>query len=162
MTRYILGIDPGLHGALAFYDPAADALHVHDMPTLVVAKAGKNRTVINEPALAQLIDNCSQDIGEAWLEQVGTRPGEGAVGAFTFGRVYGLIRGVLVANFIRVHDVTPQVWKKALRVTGDKDESRLRASHTFPKHTHLWPLKKHDGRAEAALIARYGALQKTA
>ena len=24
-------------------------------------------------------------------------------------------------------------------------------------HAHLWPLKKHDGRAEAALLAWYGS-----
>jgi hypothetical protein len=29
----------------------------------------------------------------------------------------------------------------------------------MPRHAHLWPLKKHGGRADAALLALYGARQ---
>ena len=146
----VLGIDPGLSGALALYD--GDALEVVDIPTLQL----KSKRVVDEYALARIIDNWSGRIREVWLEQVGTRPGEGVVGAFTFGRGYGLIRGVCCAYFLPIVDVTPATWKAAMKVRGDKDESRLRASAVFPKYGSLWSLKKHDGRAEAALIARHG------
>lgn len=146
-----LGIDPGLSGAVALYDDGA--LEVHDIPTLVIG----TKRQIDEYALARLIDSLSARIGVVWLEQVGTRPGEGAVGAFSFGKGYGLLRGICAANFLTIQDVTPQVWKRALKVSRDKDESRARASALFPRFGQLWPLKKHDGRAEAALIALYGA-----
>lgn len=148
---YFMGIDPGLSGAIAVYD-GAQALVVYDMPVLQM----KTRRVVDEYALARLIDNWSSKVSQAWVEQVATRPGEGAVGAFTFGRSYGVVRGVLAANFITIHDVPPQVWKRAMKVTGDKDESRARASALLPRHAHNWPLKKHDGRAESVLIALFG------
>lgn len=155
MNRAILGIDPGLSGALALYDPDEESLEIFDIPTLQM----KTKRVLDEYALARIIDNWSARIGSVWLEQVGVRPGEGAVGAFTFGRGYGALRGICAANFLTIHDVTPQVWKAALRVKGDKDESRQRASALLPRQAHQWPLKKHDGRAEAALIAIHGARQ---
>lgn len=156
----ICGIDPGLYGAIALLDPATGGLEVHDIPILNVGTRGSRKMVIDEVSLATLFDNRSEEIGEVWIEQVGPRPGEGVVGAFSFGRTYGLIRGVLAANFLRVNAVMPSVWKKAMGVKGDKDHSRLRASQEMPRHAHLWPLKKHDGRAEAGLIARYGCLKK--
>jgi hypothetical protein len=35
-----------------------------------------------------------------------------------------------------------------------------RANQLLPFCTDMWPLKKHDGRAEAALIAVYGHLSE--
>jgi crossover junction endodeoxyribonuclease RuvC len=153
MNTAILGIDPGLDGALALYD-VDGSLEVVDMPTLQLKKR-----VIDEYALARIIDAWSPRIREVWLEQVGTRPGEGAVGAFSFGRGYGLLRGICAASFLTIIDVTPATWKAGMKVRGDKDASRAKASALFPRHASLWPLKKHDGRAEAALIARFGMLQ---
>lgn len=150
----ILGIDPGLSGALALYD-VDGLLEIVDIPTLQL----KTKRVVDEYALARIVDAWSGRIREVWLEQVGTRPGEGAVGAFTFGRGYGVLRGICAANFLPIVDVTPAAWKGAMKVRGNKDESRLRASALLPRHAHLWPLKKHDGRAEAALIALHGLNQ---
>lgn len=151
----ILGIDPGLSGALALYDPTDATLEILDMPVFQL----KTKRQVDEYALARIIDDWSPRTREVWLELVGVRPGEGAVGAFTFGKGYGLIRGICAANFLTIIDVTPASWKGAMKVRGDKDESRLRASVLMPRQAHLWPLKKHDGRAEAALIARHGAEQ---
>lgn len=150
-----LGIDPGLSGALALYDPTDGSLEIADIPVLQL----KSKRIIDEYALARRIDCWSSRVREVWLELVGVRPGEGAVGAFSFGKGYGVIRGVCAANFLTIMDVTPQSWKAALRVKGDKDESRLVASRLLPRYAHNWTLKKHDGRAEAALIALYGAQQ---
>jgi crossover junction endodeoxyribonuclease RuvC len=154
----ILGIDPGLSGALAFYNPETGFLSVLDMPTL---KAGgtKGKSVIDMASLARLIDAESTRISQCYLELVGTRPGESGVGAFSFGEGVGIIRGILAASFIPVTRVTPAVWKKAMGCTGDKEQSRARASEILPRHADKWPLKKHDGRAEAAVLAVYGARQ---
>lgn len=152
----ILGIDPGKYGALALYDPETRAAEIADIP--LVGPTGKQ--VIDEYALARWIDARSHRIGQVWLEQVSSRPGEGHVGAFSFGRTYGLIRGVCVANFLSIYNVTPATWKAALKVSKDKDMARLSASAAFPRLAHNWPLKKHDGRAEALLIAHYGSLQR--
>lgn len=152
MKTVILGADQGKRGALAFFEPETGALDIHDMP---LAKDGRGRQVIDRVALALLLDR--QDISHAWVEQVGVMPGEGAVGAFSFGLGCGLLLGILAANFIPTTLVTPQVWKRTLRVPADKSAARLRASELLPRHASNWPLVKHDGRAEAALIALYGA-----
>lgn len=156
----ILGIDPGLHGALALFDPTTSELKVFDVPTLNVGRAKAKKLIVDEYALARAIDDVAAQVGDVWLEQVGTRPGEGAVGAFSFGRTYGLIRGICTANFLPINDVTPQKWKGGLGILADKDHARKRASEMLPRSAHLWPLKKHADRAEAALIAIYGARQR--
>jgi hypothetical protein len=55
--------------------------------------------------------------------------------------------------------VPPRRWKSALQVPASKDAARFRASQLLPQAAHLWPLKKHDGRAEAALLAVFGGRQ---
>lgn len=149
----ILGIDPGLDGALAFYNPTSGALDVYDMPTLQ-----KTKRVVNEYELARLVDCLAKDVRAAVLEQVGARPGEGAVGAFSFGRGYGVLRGILSAHFIRIHDVSPQAWKRAHKLTGlPKAASCARATELFPRHSDLFNRAKDNGRADAACLAHYGA-----
>jgi hypothetical protein len=44
-------------------------------------------------------------------------------------------------------------------VTKSKDGCRARASQLLPAAAHQRPLRRHDGRAEAALIALFGAQQ---
>jgi crossover junction endodeoxyribonuclease RuvC len=92
----------------------------------------------------------------AYVERVAARPGQGVASMFGFGVSYGLLRGVLTAKLIPVTLVTPQEWKRGTRTPAAKDAARARASEVFPGHAGLWALKKHDGRAEAALIAHFG------
>ena len=49
--------------------------------------------------------------------------------------------------------VTPQAWKKAMKLTSDKKQSLAMARELWPNA----PLNfaKHDGRAEALLMAEY-------
>jgi hypothetical protein len=162
MTLF-LGIDPGKTGALALYDTSEGSLVVVDVPLHEIAPLpGKKtkRTRVDHYGLARQIDFWCQEgapVPTVILEQVGVRPTEGAAGAFDFGRTYGILLGVCAAHFLRIELVTPTGWKRKLNVHGDKDVSRARASTLFPKHTHLWARKKDDGRAEAALLALYGA-----
>ncbi len=151
MSGVFIGIDPGLSGAVAFIGEGG--LSVFDMPTL---KAGTKRT-IDEIELARIIDDATKlnHIEAVALEQVGVRPGEGSVGAFTFGRGYGLLRGILRAHFVPIIDVTPARWKRDLGIkTGSgKDASRALAKEHFQRKADLFARVKDDGRAEAALLA---------
>lgn len=153
----ILGIDPGLSGALAFLDGAN--LIVHDMPTFELpvygGKVKKVRRVLDEARLAGLLMLNPPDM--AIVENVHSMPEQGVASSFKFGMVFGAIRGELAALGIPVKYVEPAVWKRYFKLTSDKDKSRQIASQLMPAHAHHWPLKKHDGRAEAALLALYGA-----
>lgn len=144
----ILGIDPGISGAVAFYFPMVPSrIAVFDVPV-----AGSE---INAPELARLIRIHRPTL--AVIERVSAMPGNGAVSMFNFGRSYGDVRGVIGAMEIPLHLVTPQKWKKHFGLSADKEQSRLRAIRMFPSVADRFQLKKHDGRAEAALIALYGA-----
>jgi crossover junction endodeoxyribonuclease RuvC len=78
----ILGIDIGVSGALALLTPEGELVEVADMP--VLADGAKGRKTVNAPLLASIIYRWHAT--QAFVEYVGARPGEGAVGAFAFGR----------------------------------------------------------------------------
>ena len=92
------------------------------------------------------------------------KAGEGAVGAFAFGRSRGVVEGVLAAAGARSQFLTPAFWKRAVGFPPgrDKDASRAAAIQRWPARAELFARKKDDGRAEAALIAAAGLLRKGA
>ena len=93
----------------------------------------------------------------AIVESVSAMPGQGVSSTFKFGAAYGTVRGVIAALEIPVHLVTPGKWKKHFRLSADKEQARALALRLFPASSQHFERKKDHGRAEAALIARYGA-----
>lgn len=152
----VLGIDPGLSGAVALYNASNGALQVDDMPTHELKRGGKNKRELDLPGLAGLFD-VNGLVRMAFVEQVGAMPGQGVSSVFAFGKAYGAVLGILAARNIPMTMVPPQRWKKALNVPAAKDGARARASQLLPSHAAHWKRVKDDGRAEAALIAYYGA-----
>jgi crossover junction endodeoxyribonuclease RuvC len=100
----------------------------------------------------------------AYVELVGARPGEGAVGAFAFGRSRGVVEGVLGALGVPVTFIAPTSWKRAVGLPagrdGAKDAARSEAIRRWPDQAGLFARVKDDGRAEAALIAVAGLLRE--
>lgn len=144
----IMGVDPGLNGAISFYFPShPERVSVDDMPVV----AGD----INCVEIAALIRQLRPDI--AIVELVHAMPKNGAASMFKFGSGYGAIRGVLAALDVPTHLVAPSAWKKHFRLTADKEQARALALRLFPAVGDRFARKKDDGRAEAALIARYAA-----
>ena len=158
-----IGVDPGLHGAIAVYDAAAGAiLEILDMPLTPVLVSGKQRMVLDVPQLHHEVGRLRKTHGAALavLEEVGAMPKDGAVSAFKFGWVAGVIYGAFSGYRFRIERIRPQVWKKALRVPALKAASVARADELFPASRNLWRGARGgalDGRAEAAMIAKYGA-----
>lgn len=149
----IVGIDPGLSGAIAWLSADGHLIEARDLP---VAKTN-GRSQLMPAVLAGWLMEMNRRPTHAFLERVATRPGEGAVGAFSFGRGYGQIEGVLAAVGVPVTLVTPQRWKGALGVPADKSAARLRASQLWPGLAGTFARVRDDGRAEAALLGHYGA-----
>jgi crossover junction endodeoxyribonuclease RuvC len=152
----IMGIDPGLSGAIAIYDTATGELMVEDMPTVEVTRNGKAKREISAQLLSEAI--AAAYAQQAYLERVGAMPGQGVSSVFSFGRSVGMLEGVLAALDIPTTIVPPTTWQRKVNVRGGKDGSRERAMQLFPKYAHLFSRKKDDGRADAALIAYYGCL----
>lgn len=161
-----LGIDPGLNGALCvlYINPAGelDGLRIEDIPTMDVPspsrKSGVKR-VINEAALAHLIKSIGP-VRAAFIELVGSRPNQSAQSTFTFGYSTGVLRGLLAANGIPVHQLTPKSWKGFYKIPSGapKSVSIGLASRLFPAFASYFARAKDDGRAEAALIGWCGYL----
>lgn len=143
----ILGVDPGLSGALAFYFPARpELISAEDMPTV-----GK---VVDAATLARRIAAMAPAL--AVVELVSARPGQGVTSMFNFGHAAGTVRGVLAALHVPTRLVTPGVWKRHWRLDADKERARALALLMWPASSHF-SRKVDQGRAEAALVARYGA-----
>lgn len=152
----VLGVDIGTKGALALLDANGALLQVADMP--ILRDGPKGRPAVNAPLLAELVYRWHA--GHAFVETVGARPGEGAVGAFAFGRSRGVVEGVLGACGVPAAHISPASWKRAAGLSqASKDAARSEAIRRWPAHAALFARVKDDGRAEAALIAIAG-LQK--
>ena len=156
-THAYIGIDPGLTGALAHLSPAG-IIRARDLPVLQTRKGGKNTLDVHATVslLHYLADVSGPDL-TVILEEVNSMPKQGVVSTFTFGRTFGQLEGVIVGLGLKLHMVRPAVWKKVMGVSADKDGARLAASRAFPEAADQWSRKKDHGRAEAALLALYGA-----
>ena len=143
----ILGLDPGLSGAVAFFYPShPEAIGCYDMPIV-------DRRV-NGAALYDIIQQHRPDL--AIIEAVHSMPGQGVSSSFNFGVSYGIAQGVVAAAKVPVVFVSPGKWKKYFGLSADKEQSRSMAINKWPDSDHFRK-KKDEGRAEAALMALYGA-----
>lgn len=155
MRTLFLGCDPGKKGALAFLDPVSMDLTCIDMP---LSKTPTGKDEIDIRALAEILRiPLGYNRNIAVIEKVASRPTDGHVGAFGFGLGYGALRMGIIGHGYEDRYVTPPVWKKHFRLSKDKGVSRAYAQTRFPSYAHLFARIKDDGRAEAALIALYGA-----
>lgn len=145
----VLGIDPGLSGALAWYDG--------ECPWSIPIKSMKVRArgrEVDWDYLASCFDLWPAD--HAYVEAVGAMPKQGIASAFKFGFCAGGLRGLLAAHRIPVTYVRPAMWKKRLGLGASKDAARARAMELFPAAADQYRRAKDDGVAEATLIAYYG------
>jgi len=154
MTRFAIGIDPGLTGAIALLRNGEFA-EVFDMPTSGRGVGGKQD--INHPELARILREmppCSAYVEHVWGFNKGNVKQSSASG-FHLGKTVGALHMGLACYGMPLELVTPQKWKKSLGLIGtDKDAARTRAIQLFPNA----PLsrKKDIGRADALLIALHG------
>lgn len=149
----VLGVDPGLGGALGLVESSLDVVLARDMP---VAKSGTGQRREVVPALlADFVREWRPDV--AFVEKVHAMPAQGVSSVFTFGQGYGVVRGVLAALDVPVHLITPGLWKARLSLTADKAGARAMAMRLFPRDAALFSRVRDDGRAEAVLIAYFGS-----
>lgn len=154
MNMRVIGIDPGLKGAIAMWD--GEALTVVGVPTLKAASRGNE---LNYAELASMFDLLFTSADHAFIEKVGARPDQGTASMFKFGYVAGCLRMLPMAHNIPTSMPTPQQWKKEIGVGAAKDAAVARACDLFPAYSGVFfgPRGgKLDGLAEAALIALYG------
>lgn len=162
----IVGIDPGAKGGLALLDDGI-LLEVVQMPHLTIKRGKTNKTRVEGLALAETLRRWHDErpIDLAVTENVGGHEGQSASAAFNFGKDVGAPYFILVGMGVRVEEVAPSRWMRALEVPPgkDKDGSFFLANKLFPGWARTWAAvvgngayDLRSGRAEAALIAFYG------
>jgi crossover junction endodeoxyribonuclease RuvC len=155
MSKYSIGIDPGLSGAIAIISP--ESLKIFDMPTMTVERNGKAKRQVSASELAEMLYLYSGRDCHVYCERVSAMAGQGVTSVFSFGRSFGMIEGILAAFKMPVTFVPPATWVKAVGRGQGKDASRARAMELFPSDQDQFKRVKDDGRADAALIAYWGS-----
>lgn len=148
----IIGIDPGLSGAVALLEDGK-------LIELVDIEAADSR--INAVHLAALVQRWSPDF--AVCESVTARPGQGVTSMFTFGHGLGTITAVLATLGIPYLLIRPQIWQAYFNIScsskdkaGHKRQIADRALSLCPDAPTYGPRGGlRDGRSDALLLARY-------
>ena len=151
----IIGIDPGLSGAIAVLKNN-NVLNIFDMP--VMSEGKKNKRQLNSAQLVNLIkENIEADEEVAVIvEQVNAMPGQGVTSMFNFGQSFGILKGICSSMQLPMYFVRPAKWKKYFNlINSQKDASRTKAIQIFPYFSSQLSRKKDSNKADAILIASF-------
>ena len=155
----IIGIDPGLSGAIAQLGHRGDLIALHDMP-IMMRGGGKSfiKNQVSPAGLAQLLREMIKGEDKiavhVFIELVASGGGQGVASMFSFGHTAGSIEATVATLGLAMTLVPPTQWKRAMNLTKDKNHARAQAARLYPEAS-VHRVKDHN-RAEALLIARYG------
>ncbi len=150
----IIGIDPGLSGAIAVLDDLK-IFDLFDMPIMPEGKKNKNQ--LNSAQLVNIIKrHIHTNSTFVIVEQVSAMPGQGVTSMFNFGQTFGAIKGICASLNLPIFYVRPAKWKKHFDlINASKDASRTKAIEMYPSISDRLKKKKDVNKADAILIARY-------
>tara|TARA_B100000482_G_scaffold139334_1_gene102363 strand:+ start:1039 stop:1533 length:495 start_codon:yes stop_codon:yes gene_type:complete len=151
----IIGIDPGLNGAIAVLQNNK-VIEIHDIPVMTDGK--KNKRQLNSAQLVKLLKDNFQDETDTVVivEQVNAMPGQGVTSMFNFGQTFGAIKGICAALNLPIFFVRPAKWKKHFDlINSSKDASRTKAIEMYPSISDQLSKKKDVNKSDAILIARF-------
>lgn len=170
----ILGIDPGIAGACSLYCPDEPVPNVDWMFDLPAVGEG-NKKELHYAEIARLLWALKPSV--AFIERVHAFPAQkkdpatgemvadpwGATSMFRFAGTYYALRAIVSCLDIPLRTVEPATWKAAFNLRGKKkgggtdDTARQLVLERYPQCTQYLKFKYHQHRAEAYLIAVYGA-----
>ncbi len=148
-----IGIDPGKSGAIAIMENGS-VIYCEPLP--FIGDELDTRTLSME-----ILNRRSGKPCKAVLEKVHAMPGQGVCSMFTFGKIYGELRGMLKTLAISIIEPTPQAWKKeVLNGSNWKDNKAASCEYVMKRHPNvdLTPGRKknpHDGMADAVCLAEF-------
>ena len=170
----IIAIDPGANGALAMLDSSGKVELIKIMPKIASGFDGIGLNDIIESILVR------EEIECVFIEQIHALFGSSAGSTFTFGQIYGMIEGLVIAHHLKYVLVQPKEWQKEMfqgvkeirkpskknkkdkEVKGrvdTKEMSAIAAKRLFPNEKFL-PTERctkiHDGMTDSLLICEYG------
>jgi hypothetical protein len=156
----LIAIDPGIRGAIAFFGPG-DRIAVHDMPTRAKPGNTKIRNEIDPKALQALLRRFApaDEKGLVVMENLNTFAGGSVQTMGSLEATKAVICTVCELSGFDMAFVSPKTWQgfygiKRTTASDTKTQSLKLARELFGME--YCPLQKHDGRADALLIGRYG------
>lgn len=153
----IIGIDPGLSGAVAVLD-GARLVSVCDTPTIKVGKKPAYNLLAMESMIGDVRAASSFDTDDirVGLETQRAMPKQGVTSMFSLGMGYGIWIGLLVGMGLSYELVQPKAWRKTFSLKPGKGASLEAAARLFPCAELRGPRGGgKDGRADALLIAEH-------
>lgn len=144
----VMGIDPGRDGGIAVLGDGV----LKYWPMKIVTEF--------ETTWRKL--GSEYDVKHVFIEKAQSMPKNGAIQMFNYGVGFGKILGWMESMQYPYTLVPPAVWAREMHAgcmgESTKDKSFQAVERLFPGN--LWVLpgckKKHDGMAEAVLIAEFG------
>lgn len=152
----IIGLDPGASGGIAWQSTVAD--RGYSDATKLPETEGDVCALFRE-----LMGHEAEWF--AYLERVGATPQMGRTSAFSFGRSYGFLRGLLIGLGIPFEEVSAVKWQGefGLRAKGRKlaqgDTDKHNAIKGKAQQLFPW-LNVTHAKAAALLIAEWGIRQR--
>jgi crossover junction endodeoxyribonuclease RuvC len=157
-----IGIDPGLDGAVAAIMPRGARTEdldvwLWDTPTLVLGNGKRDYRLPDMRLILGQFSPNARDVGgvHVAVELTHAMPAQGTTSMWRMGYGFGVWLGLLAGLGLPYTLISPVRWKRALLadLPKGKQSSLMRAQQLFP--TADLQLKKHDGRADALLLAYY-------
>ena len=153
----IIGIDPGISGAICFFEDG-EVKEIIDMP--VMADGKKNKRQINGPQvyneILKRINKFQKKDMIVVIEQVSAMPGQGVTSMFNFGQSFGVLKGICSAMQLSMFFIRPAKWKKYFGlIKTEKDASRTKVIEIFPYISSQLSRKKDSNKADSVLIASF-------
>lgn len=151
----IVGIDPGVHGAIAWIGGNREYFDAVDLPSDLSELKLKLEFLVGNGLMA----------GEGLLaiEDPHTRPGEGAERCFKFGKGIGRLEGLCMGMGLSYKMVAPQLWTGRLGLPGKSDPEAVPMRMAYLEK-HYPGIREHcvgprgglkDGRIDAFCIAHF-------
>jgi len=145
----IIGIDPGCKGGLCLLTDRGEVVETVSL------------TGLKEREVAFVLDKWAhlEDIRpHVFIEKVGYIRGDGAGGSFTFGSVFGLLRGIVLGLGLEPRYVYPFLWQSTMGCAsgGNKNVTKNMAIKLFPRYHAARPRGIVHDIADSILIAEYG------
>lgn len=171
MSAIVIGIDPGLTGALSRFENAR-LTDIEDMPAIVTDKASKGASIrdliggkashehrdIDKRGLAELLRRWTTGASAKIIrENVHTMPRQGVRSSGRFMEVVGIIDTIAVLLNLPLDTVEPGVWQRLTYTPADNKGACKHAAEVFPDWaSHFKRTSIDHNRADAVMIGLYG------
>jgi len=163
---YVIGVDPGITGAVVVLNMDGGLEAASVCPSLPTGKGNKRDYDID--GMRRLIEPYSFMAGRqsrCALELVGPMPKQGVTSMFNFGMGYGVWKGIVLSHLMQMTLVRPRRWQAEMLAGYPRGDATKQSAVRVAKSK--WPdipikLKKDWGIADAALIAEWHRINSSA